>query len=79
MLRRLLAIAVMATLSLSAAAQSPPRLVNGFAPGGTADIVARLLADLSGPAPGARPVVETRTGAPGFHPPEQVALSPIPT
>ncbi|SFK41505.1 Bug family tripartite tricarboxylate transporter substrate binding protein [Falsiroseomonas stagni] len=76
MLRRLLAIAVMATLSLSAAAQSPPRLVNGFAPGGTADIVARLLADLAGPALGTRPVVETRTGATGFIAAEQVARGP---
>jgi len=76
MLRCLAMLALFTALTLPAMAQSPPRLVNGFAPGGTADIVARLLADLAGPALGARPVVETRTGATGFIAAEQVARGP---
>ena len=77
MFRRPVAALLLAlALAWPAAAQSPPRLVNGFAPGGTADVVARLLAELAGPALGARPVVETRTGATGFIAAEHVARGP---
>ena len=76
MLRRLATAALLAALALPAGAQTPPRLVNGFAPGGTADIAARLVAELAAPALGARPVVETRTGATGFIAAENVARGP---
>jgi tripartite-type tricarboxylate transporter receptor subunit TctC len=77
MSRRLtLAALLAAALAGPAAAQAPPRLVNGFAPGGTADVAARLVAELAGPALGTRPVVETRTGATGFIAAENVARGP---
>lgn len=52
------------------------RLVNGFLPGGTADVLARLLADAVAPAMGSRPVVETRTGANGMIAAEAIARGP---
>ncbi len=60
--------------ALPAAAQ--PRIVSGFAAGGTADLVARLVAEGVAPALGARPVVETRTGANGLLAAEYVARGP---
>ncbi len=74
MLRR----ALLATplLAVPALAQQPPRIVNGFAAGGTADILARLVAEQAGGALGARPIVETRTGASGFIAAETVARGP---
>jgi tripartite-type tricarboxylate transporter receptor subunit TctC len=74
MLKRLFLAGAMALAALPALAQ--PRLVNGFAPGGTADILVRLLADHAGTTMGTRPVVETRTGANGFIAAEQVARGP---
>jgi tripartite-type tricarboxylate transporter receptor subunit TctC len=73
-MRRLLLAAFLAVAALPAMAQ--PRLVNGFAAGGTADVIARLLADQLAPALGARPVVETRTGANGFIALENVVRGP---
>ncbi|HYF06381.1 MAG TPA: tripartite tricarboxylate transporter substrate-binding protein [Acetobacteraceae bacterium] len=52
------------------------RIVNGFAPGGTADVLARLLAEHVAPSLGARPVVETRTGANGMIAAEAIARGP---
>ncbi len=74
MLRRGLLAAPL--LALPARAQLPPRIVNGFAAGGTADILARLVAEQAGGALGARPIVETRTGASGFIAAEHVARGP---
>ena len=51
----------------------PPRIIGGFAPGGTSDIVARLIAEAVAPAFGQRPVVENRTGANGAIAAEAVA------
>jgi tripartite-type tricarboxylate transporter receptor subunit TctC len=74
MLRRIALLLALSAGALPALAQ--PRLVNGFAPGGTADIIARLVADQMAPALGARPVVETRTGANGFIAVENVVRGP---
>ncbi len=52
------------------------RIVSGFAPGGTADLVSRLIAEAAGPHLGARVVVENRTGANGFIAAEAVARGP---
>jgi len=72
-MRRLLTAAVGACLalatSLSAAAQPFPsrtvRLVVAYAPGGTGDVVARVIADKLGAALGQTVVVENRAGASG--------------
>ena len=71
-MRRL--VAFLALMLLAAPAQAQEwRIVNGFAPGGTADVLARLLADGVAPGLGSRPVVETRTGANGMIAAEAVA------
>ena len=62
-------------LTLPARAQEL-RIVNGFLPGGTADVLARLVADAVAPAMGSRPVVETRTGANGMIAAETIARGP---
>src|SRR3954470_4522359 len=70
MRRRSLALALLATLVPAAAGAFPDRpitLVTGYAPGGSTDIAARLLADRM-PAhlgPEARMVVDNRPGAAG--------------
>ena len=57
--------------SLPAAAQGLPErstlhIIGGFAPGGTSDLTARLIAEGVAPILGRRVVVENRTGANGF-------------
>jgi tripartite-type tricarboxylate transporter receptor subunit TctC len=71
MLRRpsLAALLVLAVIPYSGAAQAsfpdrPPRILGGFAPGGTSDLVSRLLADVVSPLLGQRVVVENRTAPP---------------
>ena len=73
MMRRLLALLLL--LAAPAKAQDL-RIVNGFAPGGTADVLARLLAEAVAPTMGSRPVVETRTGANGMIAAEAIARGP---
>jgi tripartite-type tricarboxylate transporter receptor subunit TctC len=52
--------------ALAQPADRPLRIVAGFAPGGTSDIVARVVAEGVAATLGQRPVVENRTGANGF-------------
>lgn len=54
----------------------PLRIVAGYAPGGTSDIVARLVAEGVAAKLGQRPVVENRTGANGFIAVEAVVRGP---
>jgi len=54
----------------------PIRMVFGFAPGGSGDLAARLLADVASKVLGQRVVVENRTGANGMIAAEAIARSP---
>ncbi|MBR0662963.1 tripartite tricarboxylate transporter substrate binding protein [Roseomonas hellenica] len=78
-MKRLLvaALALLSLGSLPAGAfpDRPPRILGGFAAGGTSDIVNRLLAEAVAPHLGLRPVVEVRTGANGFIAAEAAARS----
>jgi tripartite-type tricarboxylate transporter receptor subunit TctC len=79
--RRILALVVGGSLlggSLPAAAfpDRQVRILGGFAPGGTSDIINRLVAEAVAPGFGQRPVVEVRTGANGFVAAEAAARSP---
>jgi tripartite-type tricarboxylate transporter receptor subunit TctC len=76
MLRRMALAAIAALVAAPALAQSPPRLVNGFPAGGTADLLARLVVEHAVGPFGVRPVVETRTGNNGFIAAENVARGP---
>lgn len=63
-----------------AAAQTPPiqgtvRLVVGFAPGGTTDVLARILAEKMRPVLGTDVIVDNRPGASGMIAAEHVARS----
>ncbi|TXL73831.1 tripartite tricarboxylate transporter substrate binding protein [Vineibacter terrae] len=77
--RALIGGAAAAGLIGPAMAQTPlkqeVRLFCGFPPGGTADLLARLLADALTPVVGQKVIVETRTGASGFIANEAVARS----
>jgi tripartite-type tricarboxylate transporter receptor subunit TctC len=79
MKKRLLAVIAL-LLALPAAAQNfpdrPPRIMGGFAAGGTSDIVNRILAESAAVTLGVRPVVEVRTGANGFIAAAEAARSP---
>ena len=67
--RSFIITALLATLSLPASAQPFPsktiHLIVAYAPGGTGDVVARIIADKLGPALGQTVVVENRAGASG--------------
>ena len=68
-LRKLLAIGLLVCACLPALAQPFPsrtvRLVVAYAPGGTGDVVARVIADRLGAALGQSVIVENRAGASG--------------
>src|SRR5215216_6400184 len=68
MLRRIVAAAI-SVAALPALAQpfpsKPVHLIVAYAPGGTGDVVARIIADKLGPALGQTVVVENRAGASG--------------
>jgi tripartite-type tricarboxylate transporter receptor subunit TctC len=70
-------VAILATLSSGAVAQDYPtrqlRLLFGFAPGGNADAISRVLADELGKMLGQPVVVEARPGAGGNLASDQVA------
>ncbi|UPY35723.1 tripartite tricarboxylate transporter substrate binding protein [Sediminicoccus sp. KRV36] len=76
MRRALILAALLLAPGLAPAQERPPRIVVGFAPGGTADLVARLIAEGIGQAMGMRIVVESRTGANGMIAAEYVARGP---
>ena len=76
LLAALLAAALPAAPALAQPADRPLRIIAGYAPGGTSDIVARVVAEaVAGPL-GQRPVVENRTGANGFIAAEAVVRGP---
>jgi tripartite-type tricarboxylate transporter receptor subunit TctC len=60
----------------SAQIKGDVRIFCGFPPGGTADLLCRLIADATGPIIGQKMLVETKTGASGFIANEAVAKSP---
>ncbi len=77
--RVLAAIALLCMAGLSAAQTYPARqirLVNGFAPGGSSDVVARIVAQKLAESLGQQVVVENRTGSGGIIANEAVASAP---
>lgn len=84
-MRNLLRVVATALVALTmgaavAAAQTwpakPIKLINGYPPGGGADILARLVAERLSAALGQQVVVENRTGATGMIAAQAVAASP---
>ncbi len=76
--RILVGVAAM-LVALPCAAQqlkSDVRFLNGFPPGGTSDLLGRLLAEAIGPVVGQKVVVEQKTGASGFIAAETCARAP---
>ncbi|MBL6077935.1 tripartite tricarboxylate transporter substrate binding protein [Belnapia sp. T18] len=80
MKRLLIAILALFAAALPARAQEFPskdiRFLCGFAPGGTCDLLSRILAEHLSPVLGQRVVVENRTGASGNIAADAVAKSP---
>ena len=72
----LLGAMALAGPALAQPADRPLRIIAGFAPGGTSDIVARVVAEGVATTLGQRPVVENRTGANGFIAAEAVVRGP---
>ncbi|MEI6724203.1 MAG: tripartite tricarboxylate transporter substrate binding protein [Betaproteobacteria bacterium] len=79
MMRRILAGLSAVLLALPVAAQqlkSDVKFFNGFPPGGTSDLLGRLLAEAISPVVGQKVIVEQRTGASGFIAAEACARAP---
>lgn len=72
----LLGAMALAGPALAQPADRPLRIIAGFAPGGTSDIVSRVVAEGVATTLGQRPVVENRTGANGFIAAEAVVRGP---
>lgn len=72
----LLALLIPATAASQTYPTKPVRILIGFAPGGPADIVARLLADHLRTAMGQSFVVESKTGAAGIIAGQQLISAP---
>lgn len=75
-LAALLALAPALASAPASGQERPPRILAGFAPGGTGDLVARLIAEGIGNVTGTRVIVENRTGANGLIAAEVVARGP---
>jgi tripartite-type tricarboxylate transporter receptor subunit TctC len=78
-MRRLLVLGALLLASPAMAQNFPeraPRILGGFAAGGTSDIVNRILAESAATTFGIRPVVEVRTGANGFIAAAEAVRSP---
>jgi tripartite-type tricarboxylate transporter receptor subunit TctC len=75
-MRGLLLALLLLAPGLALAQERAPRIIVGFAPGGTADLVGRLIAEGLSSATGTRVVVENRTGANGMIAAEMVARGP---
>lgn len=76
--RSLIAAALLCAAALPVGAQQlkhDVRFFNGFPPGGTSDLLGRMLADALAPVVGQKVVVEQRTGASGFIAAEACARS----
>ena len=75
-MKRLLLLALLLTPGLALAQERAPRIIVGFAPGGTAALVGRIIAEGLSTVTGTRVVGETRTGANGMIAAEYVARGP---
>ena len=75
-MRRFLLALLLLAPGLAVAQERAPRVIVGFAPGGTADLVGRLIAEGLSSVTGTRVVVENRTGANGMIAAEMVARGP---
>jgi tripartite-type tricarboxylate transporter receptor subunit TctC len=75
-MKRLFLLALLLAPGLALAQERTPRIIVGFAPGGTADLVGRLIAEGLSSVTGSRVVVESRTGANGMIAAEMVARGP---
>lgn len=75
-MKRLLLALLLLAPGLAMAQERTPRIIVGFAPGGTADLVGRLIAEGLSSVTGTRVVVENRTGANGMIAAEMVARGP---
>lgn len=70
------ALAVATAPALAAFPERDIRILCGFAPGGTADLLSRLIGEFVGPVFRHNVVVETRTGASGMIAADTVAKAP---